>query len=99
MIGLDEAARGGFLSRHTRVGKPLIADENVVTVCIGFEYKTRNGRDHCAETQLACAQRLLNLLTFMNIDARTDIAEKVAAGRETGDTLIQYPAVLAIIAS
>src|SRR5262245_12872787 len=41
MIGSDKARPGGFLRRHTRVCEPLIADENVVTIFIRLEYKTR----------------------------------------------------------
>src|SRR5262245_39012360 len=94
----EKALPGGFLRRHTRVGAPPVADKGVITVCITLISEAGNRRNHRTETQHACAQRLLNLLAFMNIDARADIAEEVAAGRETGDTMIQYPAILAVIA-
>src|SRR5204863_120711 len=98
MIGPDKPPPGSLLRRHTGVGEPLVTGKSVIPVLIAFVGGTRNRRDHCAETQLACAQRLLNLLALMNIDARADIAEKVAAGRGAGDAMIQYPAILAIIA-
>src|SRR5262245_14542713 len=37
-------------------------------------------------------------LALCDVHARADVAEKVAAGRESRDAMIQYPAVLAVMA-
>src|SRR5262249_1102029 len=70
VIGSDIAAPSCFLRRHTCVGEPLIADENVVTVGIRFEYKARNGRDHRTETQFILAQFFLGAYQVVNVRQR-----------------------------
>src|SRR5262249_15104122 len=60
--------------------------------------KVWNRRDHCAETQFARAQSRLDLPALGDVYARADVAEKVAAGRESRDAMIQQPAVLAVMA-
>src|SRR5262249_51967467 len=54
--------------------------------------------DNARQTPFALAQLLLNLHALSDVYARADVAEKVAAGRESRDAMIQYPAVLAVIA-
>src|SRR5215813_11173753 len=98
MVGSDKPRHGALLRRHARVCAPLVAGEDVRAIRIGFVRKIWNRRDHCAETQFARAQRFLGSILLGDVYASADLTKKVAAARESRDAMIQYPAVLAVIA-
>src|SRR5262245_2508308 len=96
MDGPCIAPPGGFLRRHTRVGAPLVAGEDVGAIRVGFERKIWHRRDHRAESQFALPQRLIGPHQIVNVRERAGPANDPALSVAARPGAVEEPAVASV---